>query len=338
MVVLVTGASGLLGSHVVDLLLRRGESVRALVRPDDSSPGASHLARGGAEICVGDLVDPASLENAVRGADVVLNCAARTGPWGPRREYENINVWGLKTLVEVALAAGVRRIVHVSSVTVHGNDVRGEADESAPLRVEPNPYSWSKVMGERLLQRLIADREAPITIVRPGWIYGPDDVSSFARFAAMVHRRRMPVIGSGRNHVPLVYVDDVAHGILLASEATQAAGKVYLLVNDERVTQREYLGAIARELGVPAPTLHVPYRLALGLGGLAEWLGHLSGRQAAPPVTRYGMQMLGGENRFVITRARRELGFSPEVALMDGVSRGVAWYRSLAGEANSLGE
>src|SRR5262249_30741695 len=157
--------------------------------------------------------DRGALAAAVCGVDLVLHCAARTGPWGPAAEYEAANVLGLRLLVDAAEEAGVRRLVHVSSVTVHGNDARGQADETTPLRVEPNPYSRSKVAGERLLEGLIRERRVPVTIVRPGWIYGPRDTASFSRFATMIEQGRMVVVGSGRNHVPLIYVRDVAHGI-----------------------------------------------------------------------------------------------------------------------------
>jgi nucleoside-diphosphate-sugar epimerase len=325
MTVLVTGATGFLGSHLTDLLLERGEHVRALVRPGE---GVSGLAHPSVEICRGDMGDRAALQTAVRGVDRVLHCAARTGPWGPQAAYAAVNVRGLQTLVESALAAGVRRFVHVSSITVHGNDVHGTADETAPLRVEPNPYSRTKVAGERLLERLIRAQGAPVTIVRPGWIYGPRDVASFARFATMIQQGRMVLIGSGRNHVPLIYVRDVAQGILLASEGARAVGRAYLLVNDEPVTQYDYLAAMAAELGVPPPRRRLPYRLALLAGTLAEGVGQLTQRTAPPPVMRYGVQLLGGENRFDIRRARHELGFAPQVNLAEGVRRSIAWYRT----------
>jgi nucleoside-diphosphate-sugar epimerase len=238
-------------------------------------------------------------------------------------------VRGLENLVRAAMAAGVRRVVHVSSITVHGIDIRGHADESAPLRQAPNPYSRSKVAGERLLQRLIEDEGAPVTIVRPGWIYGPRDTASFARFARMIEQGRMMMIGAGDNHVPLIYVGDVARGVLQASAASGAEGRSYLLVNDERVSQREFLTAVADELAVPPPTRRMPYRLAVMVGGAAEIAGRLSRRLQPPPVTRYGVQLLGGENCFIISRARRELGFSPQVDLAQGVRRSVDWYREL---------
>ena len=323
MTVLVTGAAGFLGSHVVDLLAEGGERVRLMVRLGDRverPPGA------GIEIHQGDICDPAAVSAAVEGVDRVLHCAARTGPWGPAREYEATNVRALEMLVRAASAAGVQRLVHVSSITVHGNDVRGVADESAPLREEPNPYSRSKVAGERLLERMVRDEDAPVTIVRPGWIYGPRDAASFARIARMIETGRMVVVGSGANHLPLIYVGDAARGVLLASEAAQAEGRSYLLVSDEPVTQLDFLRRIATQLGVPAPGRHIPYRLGMTLGSLAEVAGRLTRRRDPPPVTRYGLQLLGGENRFLISRARHELGFSPQVQLAEGIRRSVEWY------------
>jgi 2-alkyl-3-oxoalkanoate reductase len=328
MTVLVTGAAGFLGGHVTDLLLATGERPRVLIRPGDS---LSASTPANVDVHKGDVGDRATLEPALQGVDRVLHCAARCGPWGPAAEYESTNVRALETLVRAARAAGVRRLVHVSSITVHGNDVQGAADETAPLREEPNPYSRSKVAGERLLERMIRDEGAPVTIVRPGWIYGPRDRASFARIARMIDKGRMVMVGGGANHLPLIYARDAARGVLLASETGQATGKTYLLINDESVTQRDYVNAIAAELGARAPKRRIPYRVGLMLGAGAESLGHLSHREQAPPVMRYGMQLLGGENRFTITRARRELGFAPQVDLAEGVRRSVEWYRATTG-------
>jgi 2-alkyl-3-oxoalkanoate reductase len=325
MTILVTGAGGFLGGHLVDLLLERGESVRILARPDED---ITRLAQTEVKVYRGDLTDYASLEAAMDGVKRVLHCAARTGPWGPEMEYKQVNVLGPKNLVQAAMAAGVQRIVHVSSITVHGVDIRGSADEEAALRGGVDPYSRTKVAGELVLQQLIQDKNVPVTIVRPGLIYGPRDANSFARFARLVQQGQMPIIGSGHNHLPLIYVTDVARGILLASEAEQALGRAYLLVNDEPVTQRDYFTAIATELGVAPPKLHIPYRLALGLGATAELIGQVTRRQQPPPLMRFGLMQVGGENRFVISRARNELGFSPQINLTEGVRQAIAWYRT----------
>jgi 2-alkyl-3-oxoalkanoate reductase len=329
MTVLVTGAAGFLGSHVTDVLLATGERPRVLIRPGDS---LGSLAGADLDVRWGDINDRAAVAAALHGVHRVLHCAARTGPWGPASAYERTNVSGLETLVRSATACGVQRIVHVSSITVHGNDVHGKADEDAPLRAEPNPYSRSKVAGERLLERLVRDEGAPVTVVRPGWIYGPRDTSSFARLAHMIEKGQMIMLGRGTNHLPLVYVRDAAAGIVLASEAEGVTGRAYLLVNDEPVTQQDFLAAIAAQLGVPGPSRQIPYPVAVLLGATAENLARLIRRQQPPPVMRYGLQLLGGENRFIISRARRELGFSPQVDLAEGIERSVQWYRA-AGRA-----
>lgn len=321
---LVTGAAGMLGSHLAELALQRGDTVRLFVR---SAEDVAWLASAGAEVCRGDLGDRASLETAVAGMDLVLHCAARTGPWGPWPDYEAANVRGPKILTELAMAARVQRIVHVSSIVVHGLAVGAGIDETAPFGTEGDPYSRSKRAGELELQRLIKEKGAPVTIVRPGLIYGSRDYNSFGRFARMVEQGKMVLIGSGNNHLPLIYVTDVVRGILLAAAAPQAPGRAYLLVNDEAVTQRDYFDAMARELGVAPPRRHVPYRLALALGKTAEIAGHLTARKQPPPLMRFGLKQVGGENRFVISRARKELGFSPEVNLAQGVREALAANR-----------
>jgi nucleoside-diphosphate-sugar epimerase len=307
------------------MLVERGDEVRILVRFGED---IKWLAQASVEVYWGDLSDRTSLEAAVDGVDHVLHCAARTGPWGPQAEYEIANVQGLKTLVDASLAAGVQRIVHVSSITVHGVDVHGTADETAPLCGGSDPYSRSKVAGEQLLQQMICDKGAPLTIVRPGLIYGPRDVGSFGRFATLIEQGKMVVMGPGNNHLPLIYITDVAQGILLANVADHAIGREYILVNDEPVTQCDYLNTIASELGVSLPRWHIPYRLALSIGGMAEMTGRLLDWKQPPPLTRFGVGMLGGENRFMINRARSELGFTPQVSLKEGVRKAIAWYRA----------
>lgn len=321
MTVLVTGAGGFLGSHVTELLLERGEQPRLLIHQSDRLSG---IRASDVDLRIGHVSDGGALAGVLRGVDRVVHCAARTGPWGAEAEYVRINVRGLETLVRAAMAAGVERVVHVSSITVHGNDVRGEADEESPLRSEPNPYSRSKVAGERLLQRLIREERAPVTIVRPGWIYGPRDTASFARLAGRVGEGRMILVGPGDNHLPLIYARDAAQGVLLAAETPRAEGRSYLLVNDELVTQRQFLTAIATELDARPPTRRVSYGVAVALGALAERFGRLT--RTRPPVMRYGLQLLGGENRFDVTRARRELSFEPEVNVAEGVRLSVQWY------------
>lgn len=322
---LVSGANGLLGREVTALLTAAGEHPRVLILPGEKPHWKNPES---VDVWEADINDPGALRRALQGVDQVVHCAARTGPWGPRSEYRRTNVAALESFVGEAMKAGVCRFVHVSSITVHGNDHRGQADEDAPFRVEPNPYSWSKVAGERLLARMISEEGARVSIVRPGWIYGPGDTANFARLAHLIEARRLAVLGSGHNRLPLIYLSDAARGTLLASKVEEAEGRVYLLVNDEAVSQQDFLSSMAAELGAPMPTRHIPYRLALLGAAQVERIWRCSGARRPPPLTRYGLQLLGGDNRFIVERARAELGFSAQTRLAEGIRQSVEWYRS----------
>src|SRR5437870_5489927 len=216
------------------MLLERGDEVRAMVRPVEDA-GRLHKLPG-LEVVHGDLTDPASLKRAVQGVQRVYNVAAKTGPWGSEDVYRTVNVQGLAHLIHASMDAGVQRIVHTSSITVYGHHLHGIVTEDAPFHAEDNPYSRSKVAGEKLIANLVKDNGAPVVIVRPGWIYGPRDTASFGRFVSLVESGKGFIIGSGNNILPIVYVRDVAQGIIAAGDAgNEVIGRAYNLVDDRRV-------------------------------------------------------------------------------------------------------
>lgn len=327
MKVLVTGAAGFLGGHLVDMLVERGDKVRAMVRPIEDASRLRTLPN--VEIIYGDMTDADSLKRTVQGVQRVYHVAARTGPWGPEDAYWQTNVQGLANLIHAAMDAGVERIVHTSSITVYGHHLHGIVTEDDPYHAEDNPYSRTKIAGEKLIANLVQNDGAPVVIVRPGWIYGPRDNASFGRFVALVDSGKGFLIGSGKNITPLVYVRDVAQGLIKAGDADNAAiGQAYTIANDQRVTQTDYMNTIADNLGVSHLSLHLPY-LPLYLGARAAELAWIAaGRRnaAPPPVTTYGITLLGGDQLFSIGKARSELGYKPEYDLTRGITEGVAWY------------
>lgn len=327
MKVLVTGAAGFLGGHLVDMLLERGDEVRAMVRPAEDSSRLQKLP--GVEVVYGDLTDPESLRRAVSGMQRVYNVAAKTGPWGLEEAYQAVNVRGLANLINAALGAGVQRIVHTSSVTVYGHHLHGIITEDHPFHAEDNPYSRTKIAGERLIANLVKDRGAPIVIVRPAWIYGPRDNASFGRFVALVESGRGFLIGSGKNVVPVVYVRDVAEGLIKAGDAgNEAVGQAYTIADDRRVAQAEYLNTIADFLQVPPISRHLPYTALYAAARAAELTWRATGhrKSAPPPITTYGVSLLGTDQQFSIEKARRELGYDPQYDVIRGLSEGVSWY------------
>jgi len=325
--VLVTGAAGFIGGHVVDALAERGNEVRALVRPGGNS---SHLqALKDVEIVQGDLIDKGSLEFAVQDVQQVYNLAAKTGPWGVEEAYRAVNLQGLANLIHFAIDAGVQRIVHTSSVTVYGHHLRGVVTEDHPFYAEDNPYSRSKIAGERLISQLVQEHEAPVVILRPAWVYGPRDVASFCRFVNLVERGKSFLIGTGENIVPVVYVRDVAQGLIKAGDAgNEVIGRAYNIADDRPVTQAEYLNTIADALQAPHVSRKFPLSALYLAGRTAEVVWQAMGRRkgAPPPLTTYGVSLLGENQQFSIDRARRELGYGPSFDVTRGVAEGVRWY------------
>lgn len=325
--VLVTGAAGFLGGHLVDMLIERGDEVRAMVRPIEDASYLRSLPN--IKIVYGDLTDATSLKQAVKSIERVYNVAAKTGPWGPEAVYKAANVWGVADLIQCAMDAGVQRIVHTSSITVYGHHLHGIVTEDRPYHAEDNPYSRTKIAGEKLIADLVKHQGAPVVVVRPAWIYGPRDNASFGRFVSLVESGKGFFVGSGRNIVPTVYVRDVAQGLIKAGDAGDfAIGRAYTLADDRRVTQEEYLNTIADFLHVDHISRRFPYPALYAAGRTAELVWQAMGRRnaAPPPVTTYGITLLGGNQEFSIDRARRELGYVPEYDIIRGVSEGVRWY------------
>ena len=324
---LVTGAAGFVGGHLVEMLVARGDEVRALVRPSEDTRCLRTL--DGVETIEGDLTDAPSLARAVRGVQRVYNVGAKTGPWGLEAVYRAVNVQGLADLIRSAMDAGVERIVHTSSITVYGHRLNGIVTEDHPYRAEDNPYSRTKIAGEELIWKLVREQGAPVVVVRPGWVYGPRDSSSFARVVEFVESGSGIVIGRGTNIVPVVYVRDVAQGLVMAGDAGEAAvGRAYNIVDDRRVTQSEYLDIIADALQVPHVSRRVPFAAMYLAGRTAEVVWRAAGRRkgAPPPLTSYGVTLLGGDQRFSTDRARRELDYAPQFDVRRGVAAGVRWY------------
>jgi nucleoside-diphosphate-sugar epimerase len=320
--ILITGGNGFLGRHLVAALQARGDVVRVLALPCED---AGWLEARGVTVYRGDICDARSLLEPMRGAEGVFHLAAMVGVWGTMQEYSAVNVGGTENVCRASLATGVRRLVHVSGAIVYDMAVGWPVRESDPLSPLDEPYSVTKAQGDLLVQRLIRDEGLPAVVIRPGTMFGTGDRLNFGRIADRLRGGKGPIIGSGRNAVPFVSIDDIVQGLLLALDDPRAAGQVYNIGNDQRLTQGELLRAIAEDIGVPPPRLHVPYPLLYAVGLLAERLAEASGNRIRPIVTRHGVKLYGADNRISIDKARRELGYEPG-SLRESLRRAAAWY------------
>ena len=325
--VLVTGATGFTGGHLARALTTRGHHVSAMVRPSTHSARsrqATDLERNGIAIVDGDLADPRSLPAAVAGIDVVYNIAALYRQAGlPDSVYHQVNATAVGQLIDAAAAAGVRRVVHCSTVGVHGDVEHPPANEDAPL----NPgdvYQVSKVEGERIAREAAARTGVEVVIARPSGIYGPGDRRLLKLFRG-VARRRFLVLGDGKIFYHLTYIDDLVEGFRLCGEAPAAAGRTYILAGAEVPTLNELMSLIAEDARVRPPSLHLPAWPFWLAGAACEAVCAPFGIE--PPLYRRRVDFFTKSRAFDISRARTELGYAPSVTLRDGIHRTLAWYR-----------
>jgi nucleoside-diphosphate-sugar epimerase len=320
----ITGATGLLGSHVAEQLVQSGERVRALVRPTSDT---TFLRTLGVELIEGDLSRPNTLPRAVDGADIVYHCAARVGDWGPWRAFKTEIIDATANLLGACQSAGVGRVLHVSSIIVYGHPKERAEPFTEDEPLGQNPWLWdyycrAKVEAEKLCRAYRGD----MTLVRPSWIFGPRDRTTFGRVLAALFARRVPIIGAGDNRLNIVYVTNVADGVIRAATQPAAVGRAYNLSSPGEISQREFLDHLAEQLGLPRIRRHVPYRLAFMGGFLAEAFCRALRSRRPPHLTRYAVALIGRSVRFSIERARQELDWSPRVTVLEGVRRTLAWH------------
>lgn len=329
MTVLVTGATGFVGSVVARQLLARGENVRVLARPGSDRRNLLGLDLDVAE---GDLRDADSLQRACRGCAGLFHVAADYRLWTPRpQDLYDSNVEGTRRLMQAALDAGISRVVYTSSVATLGLDKSGRpANEDTPVSEVDmiGHYKRSKFLAERVVDDLIARQSLPAVIVNPSTPIGPLDVkpTPTGRVIRDAYFGRIPAfVDTGLN---LVHVEDVARGHLLAFDKGQV-GRRYIL-GGEDMSLREILAAIARLAGRKPPTVELPRLGLMPLAFLAETWARLTGG-AEPQLTLDGLRMSRKKMFFDSGRAVRELGYGFRPA-QQAIEAAVEWFRQQAGD------
>lgn len=320
MKVLITGATGFLGSHLAEKLIQDGHQVRAVVR---RSSKTDFLQKIGAELAPASLETGEGLGDAVKGVDAVVHGAAvvkaRTA-----QEFQDVNAGGTRRVLDSVRehAPGIRRFVLISSLAAHGF---GENGEPRPVDADPNPvtfYGHSKLAAERAV--LEAKDDLPVTIIRPPAIYGPRDTEMF-KFFQIVNTGVCTFLGSAENRLSLVYAPCCARAITTVLEKDHPSGRVYFVEDGRRYTQREFAEAVERALGKRAIKFSVP----IGVVKVAALGGDLYSKLANKAVifTSDKVNELREQQVCEGREIRDELGWQPEVQLDEGARRTVSWYR-----------
>jgi dihydroflavonol-4-reductase len=324
MTILVTGATGFVGSAVARRLVQHGFEVRVLVRPGSDRRNIDGLD---VDVATGDLADRDSLERAAKGCAALFHVAADYRLWtrDPQGMFAT-NVDGTRDVLRAAAEAGATRVVYTSSVAVLGLRATGDpADEETPVAFTDmiGPYKQSKFRAEAEVRRLVADEGIPVIIVNPSMPVGPGDVkpTPTGRMIVEAASGRVPAyVDSGLN---VVHVDDVATGHLLAFERGEV-GERYVIGGDD-MSLRDILCSVTAAAGRQPPRLRLPHGAVLPVAYAAEaWSRLIGGRE--PFVTVDGVRMARKRMYYSSAKARRTLGYNPGPAL-GALSDAVAWFR-----------
>lgn len=319
--ILVTGATGFTGGHLCERLAKEGHAVRALVRDPNR---CAELSRWGVEIFAGDLRDAASLTRAMQGIEVVYHIAAMFRPENvSRREMWESNVQGTKNMLDAAVKGGVQRFVHCSTVGVHGDIKHPPANEETPY-APGDHYQESKTEGEQVVLDYMAQGRLPTVVFRPGGIYGPRDLR-FLKLIKAIKTRKFVMLGSGEVIYQMIYIDDLIAGILLCGREERAVNNIYILTGEEPVTLNQLVRVIAEVLSVPPPQLRFPVTPVYLAGLICELLCKPVGIN--PPLYRRRVDFFRKTRCFDISKAKRELGFTPKTDLQTGLGLTVDWYQ-----------
>lgn len=324
---LVTGANGFIGSNLCRALTAKGWRVRALVLPGTPVDTLDGLP---IEIVPGDITNAASLDTVMAGITHVFHLAAKVGDWGREEDYQKVNHHATGYLLVAAMKAGVKRFMLTSSVSVHAYTGHDGTGEEAPLNADINAYARSKIGAENLVRTFQRAGKIETVIVRPGLMpYGPGDRTSFLPMAQAIEKGGFGYINGGRARLGTSYAGNLVEGMILACTHPAGAGETFLLGDDDVLTWRQVGESIADGLGVKRPKMSVPYPLAWLATAVIEMIWRLLRKQSAPPLTFYRISVARRDLVFSNAKAKRLLGFNPQVRWDEGFQRTLEWYRKV---------
>jgi nucleoside-diphosphate-sugar epimerase len=321
MTALVTGATGFIGSHVLDALTARGVPVRALVRNEHK---ADELRERVPDVVTADVRDKDAVQLALQGIDVTYHCVT------PDLE-------GVQNLLDASLRTPRCRIVLLTGLSVLGRFGRSPATESFPYRSSKDPDAAAKIEIERLALAYHNKHGLDVTILRPGFVYGPRDIRNLPQLTEAISSGTFIYIGSRHNVVPIVHVSDMVEAMLLAGQAPGAGGRVYHITDGSRTTIKDLVVCLCQLLGRSRPPKYtLPYFLPQLGCVMTELLAKLPLLKLPPPISRDGLLFLGTSRPVDISRAVKELGYTPQVNYRKGMAATLHWMKEKANAHTDL--
>ena len=332
--ILITGATGFIGSHLAKDLAEKGESIKCLVRRSSPKAAVQFLSGLGAELITGDLTDEKSLGAAVKGVDTVFHLGGGGRMDTPEEVCYQINVAGTRNMLEACLQqGGVEKFLHVSTCGVMGDIKNPPADETHPYQPGNLAYARSKTEAEKVA--LSYRDKLPVRVVRFPLAYGTplidgdlsriEGVTPMSMIFSAVKKGQWLYFGDGMNLIHCIHVDDIVRGLELATEKGKT-GEVYILADEKAVPMKTMIEIVATVLKEPNPRRHLPLPVAMAMALLMETAAKLMRRK--PMLTREVVRGFAATRAFDTSKASRELGFHPEIGLDEGIRATINGYAS----------
>ncbi|MFX0102769.1 MAG: NAD-dependent epimerase/dehydratase family protein [Candidatus Hodarchaeota archaeon] len=332
--ILVTGSNGFMGSHLVEMLLDNGDNkVKGMVLQDTDEKNLDDAKKSKKfEIIYADLTDPPSLEHATQDIDIIYHLAATVSDWGLKELFNKIIFEGTRNLVEAAMKNGVKRVIFMSSLAVHGLDGHVNADEKTPYKAIPYMhYSGAKIKAEEYLLSEGVLNSIETVIVRPGFeIVGPRNVVSFYRMAENVEKGTFGVINGGKKLISLVYVKNLMAALIHLGNLDGASGEVYI-ARDVSWTWKKYLEEICSRLECKIPKLNVSYWLIAPFILLIDFFARLFKAKNSPVLNRYRINVPRNDIDFS-SQKLLDTGFKAPFTFEEGLDASISWYKKIKEE------
>ncbi|MDP8263079.1 MAG: NAD-dependent epimerase/dehydratase family protein [Candidatus Ancaeobacter aquaticus] len=307
---LITGATGLVGSNLVERLSKdSNNTMRVIVRKDSDQSFLKTLPN--IEFYYGDIRDASSLADAFKDIDVVFHCAALVSDWASREEMYDVNVNGLKNMMDGALKANIQRFVYVSSMVVLGMDPQDHLDELAPYVHTGDNYNYTKIEAEKLALKYCMDKNLKIVIIRPPYIYGPRDRQLFPRVLKYLENGKYTYIDGGNNPLNLVYVGNLVDALIKAATVENAPANIYHITDGEDITRRELIETMCDVLGYKKPQKSMSLKFARIVSDILEFVSKACKSKTAPILNKFRIKFMSTPLTFNITKAREQLGYNP---------------------------
>lgn len=319
---LVTGATGYIGGQIAKRLQSDEDvQVRALVRTPSKG---KWLADIGVELVQGDITDPASVQQALQDCQLVFHAAAYVGEQGKKEDVWAVNVGGTQNVAEAAVAQSIERFVHLSSCAVYGSLQQMDIDESTPTRMTGRVYHDSKVAAEQIVLAAHKQEGLPIVSARISQVYGPGSPQFTIRVIESVKAGKVVLIDGGKHYFKPAYIDNLVDALVLCAQVDEAVGEALNITDGYVVAWRDFFERYGRMVGIESfPS--APYAIAYGLAVFKEIKGRISGRPTS--LNREVIKTFRSDNSFSNAKARRLLGWTPEVGFEEGIERTEVWLR-----------